>query len=230
MGILESGLCNICRVIGDKPCHIVSGTAFAVYMKKNYYKLFSKRMIISYIISLLLLFVGGWDCLYGISIGGNYSGTFIEIYLISMAHGTASLIAILFPIIGSFPGAGIYREEKDSGFLFYKIIKMNRTAYRIEKLMFTFLSGFLALFLPCLTWLLICFLFLNKGNTTFPLIYGLTFSEKLFNQHPFLYGCKRQVLSINFWQLISATFWQIKSSTFIYIPRIAPWEYFLVLI
>lgn len=145
---------------------------------------FSKQMLIAYLFGLLTLIIGGWDFIAkGIS-----SGTYLEKYLISLAYGTSSLMAVLFPIISSIPFVMAYRNEVDSGFYDLYILKMGKAEYRNTKIISVFFSGFAAIFLACLTWYLITFFILGNGNTEFPMLYGVLFAEKLYVRAPFFYG------------------------------------------
>lgn len=144
----------------------------------------SFRMLAAYIISLLALMIGGWDYLSGFSTNGTY----LEKYLISLAYGTGSWLAILFPIVACIPYALSYREEADSGFYYLYVLKTGREAYRAAKIISVFLSGFAAVFGACLTWYLYVTLVIGTGDTTFPILYDLHFAEKLYVAHPFIYG------------------------------------------
>ncbi len=144
----------------------------------------SKTMLIAYALSLLSLIIGGWDYVSGFV----RNGTYLEKYLISLAYGTASLLAILFPIIACIPHGLSYRNERDSGFYYLYVLKTGCRQYHKAKIIAVFVSGFLAIFAACLTWYLYLIVFVGTGNTQFPLLYGIFFAEKLYERQPFLYG------------------------------------------
>lgn len=138
----------------------------------------------AYGVSLVLLIIGGWDYVTGFS----KNGTYLEKYLISLAYGTASLLAVFFPIVACIPYALSYRDETDSGFYYLYVLKTGRLQYHIARIISVLISGFLAIFAACLTWYLFLFLFIGTGNTNFPILYGLFFAEKLYDDNPFVYG------------------------------------------
>ncbi len=153
---------------------------------QNYFNI--KRLILAYFLGLIMLVIGGWDVLKPFIGGKRYAGTYLEIFLISLAYGTASLMSILFPILSSIPTTGSYRDERDSGFLILMILKKDRAIYRIQKMIGSAVAGFLAITLPCVTWYLFTIIFLKNGDTSFPMMHGICFSDNLYTKYPFLYG------------------------------------------
>ncbi len=135
-------------------------------------------------ISLISLIIGGWDYVSGFSHGGTY----LEKYLMSLVYGTASLMAIFFPIIACIPYALSYRDETDSGFYYLYILKTGHRRYQIAKIISVFLSGFLAVFAACFTWYMFIIFVIGTGDAQYPIIYGLFFAEDLYKSNPFLYG------------------------------------------
>lgn len=144
----------------------------------------SKKMLAAYTISLASLIIGGWDYVSGFS----NNGTYLEKYLISLAYGTASLLAVFFPIIACIPYALSYRDEADSGFYYLYILKTGYRKYQAAKMISVFVSGFLAVFTACLTYYLIMIFVIGTGDTQFPILIGLFFAEDLYEKNPFLYG------------------------------------------
>lgn len=112
------------------------------------------------------------------------NGTYLEKYLMAIT----SWIAVLFPIIACIPYALSYRDEVDSGFFYMYLLKVGKGQYHIAKIAAVFVSGFLAVFVPCLIWYLFMMLVVGTGDTTFPIRYMTLFSEKLYDHYPFLYG------------------------------------------
>lgn len=144
----------------------------------------SKTTLIAFGISLLLLLIGGWDYVIGFPYPISRNGTYLEKYLMAVT----SWIAVLFPIIACIPYALSYRDEADSGFFYLYLLKAGKGRYQIARITAVFVSGFLAIFVPCLIWYFFMILVVGTGDTTFPIRYMTFFSERLYDNYPFLYG------------------------------------------
>ncbi len=148
----------------------------------------SKSFWTACILGFVMLVIGGWEYVEYYFTGYISQGTYLEKFLVSYGYGAASLIAVMFPVLAVVPYCMSYRKDMDSGFRVYLNIKGSVGKYRSAKLLAVSGSGFSALFIPCLLWLLICCFILKTGKTEFSIIHGIYFAEGLYTYAPFLYG------------------------------------------
>lgn len=137
-------------------------------------------VLISFMVLSMSLFVDGrMDAfLPGLSFGTDL----LSLYTIPFAFSSFVIFAGLFP---GLPYAYSYLEEKNSGYLKFVLPRMSRKTYAAQKIVFTGLSGGLAMMLPGI--LVFILLDLTTFDTT-PAYYPSVFDDLYWAPLMFIWG------------------------------------------
>lgn len=144
--------------------------------------IFNKRMLISILLSFLCLIVGSADILFD----HNSNIDFSYLFLFSYSCGTASLLALIYPVFACMPYGDTYAVERESGYLLYKQTKIHNVKYILIKLLSSSISGGLALSIPVACYLILCIFSRGPMLTDYGMEY-ISHKVQFYHSQPVLY-------------------------------------------